>query len=123
MIQTVNSFISMVEANQHLEAVELFYADDVIIKDNHLEQTRGKKKQIVMEQTMLATAQKMTSQCVRPFFVNDNWVVIKWHFRFEFKNNTFIEIEELAYQQWDNGKIKFEQFFFDPKQFVPKPLA
>ena len=28
MLETVNRFISMVEANQHIEAVELVYADN-----------------------------------------------------------------------------------------------
>lgn len=65
----------------------------------------------------------MYSQCLQPYFVKANFVVIKWHFRFEFNNDTFIEIEEIAYQKWDKGQIVYEQFFFDPKQFVPKPLV
>ena len=64
----------------------------------------------------------MHSKCVHPYFVKDNYVVIKWQFRFEFKNDTFIDIEEIAYQQWNDGQIEKEQFFFDPKQFIPKPI-
>ena len=30
-------------------------------------------------------------------------------------------IEELAYQRWDGEQIVQEQFFYDPKQFAPRP--
>jgi hypothetical protein len=54
--------------------------------------------------------------------VNGNHVVIRWIFEFEWKNNTRGRIEELAYQVWDGEKICREQFFYDPKQFVPRPV-
>ena len=46
--------------------------------------------------------------------------IIKWKFRFEWKDNTVSEIEEIAYQVWEGEQIKQEQFFYDPKQFIPK---
>lgn len=49
MLETVNNFISMVEANQHVEAIELFYADNVIIQDNHSAETRSKQKALENE--------------------------------------------------------------------------
>ena len=69
---------------------------------------------------MLSKALKVESKCIRPFFQTDNKVVIKWKFRFEWKDNTITEIEELACQEWEAEKIKREQFFYDPKQFIPK---
>jgi hypothetical protein len=123
MLETVDSFIVMVEANQHIEAVERFYADHAMIRDNQSAETRTKEKQVENEKNLHHAVNKMYSQCLRPYFIKDNFVVIKWRFRFEFKNDTFIEIEEIACQEWDNGLIIYEQFFFDPKQFVPKPLV
>ena len=120
--EIIEKFIAMAEANQHVECLEHFYADNAIIQDNHSPETRTKEKQIENEKKMLANITKMYSQCVRPYFVHNNYVVIKWIFRFEFKNNTFINIEEIAYQEWNNGQILREQFFFDPKQFLPQPL-
>ncbi|MEM1358954.1 MAG: nuclear transport factor 2 family protein, partial [Bacteroidota bacterium] len=70
-----------------------------------------------------AKALRVESKCIRPFFLAENKVVIKWKFRFEWKNNTVTEIEELAYQEWEGDKIKREQFYYDPQQFTPKKMG
>ena len=120
-LETIENFIAMVEANQHVEAVERFYALEASVQDNQSE-PRGKDKQIENEKKLLQQVKKMYSTCVHPYFINDNYVVIQWHFRFEFKNDTFIDIEEIAHQQWKDEQIEKEQFFYDPKQFISKPI-
>ena len=42
MLETIENFISMVEANKHVEAVERFYAVNVTLQDNQSSETRGK---------------------------------------------------------------------------------
>lgn len=121
-IETLEDFVTMVEANQHVEAVERFYTPDATLQDNQSLETRGKNKQIENEKNLLLRVKKMYSKCIRPYFIKDNYVIIKWHFRFDFKNETFIDIEEIAYQQWNGEQIEKEQFFFDPKQFISKPI-
>ena len=54
------------------------------------------------------------------FFINEDKVVIRWKFRFNWKNDTYSEIEELVYQTWEGEQIKSEHFFFDPSQMIPK---
>jgi hypothetical protein len=112
----------MVEANQHIEAIEHFYADDATAYDNLSSEMRTKSKMLENERSLLLKINKMFSACNRPYHVTGDFVAIKWRFRFEFKNNTFIELEEIAWQEWKNDKIIKEQFFFDPQQFIPKPL-
>lgn len=116
----IEAFIAMVEANQHVQAVETFYIPDAILQDNQSNNIRGKQKQIENEKNLLLRIKKMSSRCIRPYFINGEQVVIKWHFKFEFKNDTYIVIDEVACQQWLGEQIQKEQFFFDPQQFVPK---
>ena len=121
--ETLKDFIALVETNKHVEAVERFYNANATLQDNQLPETiRNKATQIQNEKNLLLRIDKMFSECLRPYFIQDNYVVIKWHFIFEFKDNTFIDIEEIAYQQWNGEQIEKEQFFFDPKQFIPKPM-
>jgi hypothetical protein len=117
--ETIESFIALVEANKHIEAVERFYAPNATVQDNQSE-IRGKEKQIENEQNLMLKVKKMSSICIQPYFVKDDYAIIKWQFRFEFKNGTFMEIEEIACQLWNDELIEKEQFFFDPKQFEPK---
>ena len=119
---TIERFIEKVEANLHVEAVESFYSSTATLQDNRSE-TRGKKKQIEIEKNLLQWVTKMYSKCIRPYFINEDNVVIKWHFIFEFRDNTFIDLEELAYQEWKGELIEKEQFFFDPIQRLPKQIT
>lgn len=50
--------------------------------------------------------------------MNGDQVVIRWYFRFEWKNGSISEIEEIAFQNWQEELIKSEKFFYDPKQFT-----
>jgi hypothetical protein len=122
MDDILENFIQMVEANQHIEAIVKFYAEDAVAYDNQSSEMRSKSKMLENEKNLLSKVNKMYSSCIRPYHYTEDFVAIKWRFRFEFKNNTYIDIEEIAWQNWENGKIIQEQFFFDPQQFIPKPL-
>ena len=52
-ITTVEDFIAMVEANQHVEAVERFYAPDATLQDNQSSELRGKDRQIENEKNKI----------------------------------------------------------------------
>ena len=62
----------------------------------------------------------MHSKCIRPIFINDDRVVIRWKFRFDWLDGTVTEIEEIAYQRWNKEFISEEKFFYDPSQLQPK---
>ena len=80
----------------------------------------GRAAHVAHEQNASARAHSIHSQCIRPFFIDGDQVVIRWKFRFEWKNDTITEIEEVAIQVWEGERIHQEQFFYDPKQFVPR---
>lgn len=99
------------------------HSSDVSIQENQNEPRVGLDKLIENEQKMLQKASAVHSKCLLPYFHSDDKVVIRWKFRFEWKDNTLTEIEELVYQTWKGDKIHREQFFYDPKQFIPKNRA
>jgi len=119
-LEIIERFINSVEQEPHDKVIEQFYADNASIQENQNEPRIGKENLIKNEKGMLSKALKVHSQCIRPFFQIDDTIVIKWKFIFEWKDNTITEIEELAYQEWEGDKIKREQFFYDPKQFIPR---
>ena len=117
---TIENFIKAVEKEPHDRVIAQFYAEDASIQENQNTPRVGRENLIKNEEGMLSKALSVHSKCVRPYFQIENRVVIRWRFQFEWKDNTMTEIEELAYQEWQGDKIKQEQFFYDPKQFVPK---
>lgn len=116
---TLERFIAMVEANQHVEAVEAFYAEHSTMQENQAAPRVGRAAHAENERRVMARAKSVRSQCVRPVFVNGDKVVIRWIFDFEWQDGSRTHMEELAYQRWEGERIAEETFFYDPAQRVP----
>ncbi|NRB46992.1 MAG: nuclear transport factor 2 family protein [Saprospiraceae bacterium] len=119
-LSTIESFIQAVEERPHDQVIQDFYTEDASIQENQKAPRVGKQLLLEYEKAALQRADKVESKCIRPFFVEENQVVIRWQFKFYWKNQTISEIEEVAHQVWEGEKIKVEQFFYDPEQMQPK---
>ncbi|HUR87943.1 MAG TPA: nuclear transport factor 2 family protein [Ramlibacter sp.] len=120
---TLEAFIAKVESNAHVEAIREFYTEDATMRENFEPPRIGREALIANEARALARAASVTSQCVRPAFVNGDHTVIRWIFQFTWQGGGGARIEELAYQRWRGEHICEEQFFYDPKQFAPRAPA
>lgn len=120
--ETLERFIAMVESNRHDLAIETFYTEDATMQENQSPPRVGRDFLVANERSVLERVASVSSKCIRPVFVDGDLVVIRWVFKFTYKNGTGSEIEELAYQRWNGELIQEEQFFYDPKQMVPKTL-
>lgn len=117
-IETIEQFIEMVESNEHDKAIEKFYTIDASMQENQAEPRVGRDNLVANEKNTLLKVKSLVSKCIRPYFIDGDHVVIQWFFRFEWKNGTISEIEEIAYQKWEGELIKTEKFFYDPKQLT-----
>ena len=120
---TLERFIARVEQNAHVEAIEEFYNENATMQENQSAPRVGRATLTAHEQRALARAESVRSTCVRPVFVQGNHVVIRWIFDFTYRDGSSMRIEELAYQCWEGERIAEEQFFYDPRQFIPTPGA
>jgi len=118
--ETLQRFIARVEQNAHAEAIEEFYTADASMQENQLAPRVGRDLLVAHERKVLARAKSVKSTCVRPVFVHDDHVVIRWIFEFVWLDGSASRIEELAYQRWDGERIAQETFFYDPVQLKPK---
>ena len=116
---TLEQFIARVESNAHVEAIEEFYTENASMQENFSSPREGRATLVAHEAAALDRASSVKSTCVRPAFVNGDHVVIRWIFEFTWKDGSSGRIEELAWQRWEGERIAQEQFFYDPKQFVP----
>ncbi|MBC7958135.1 MAG: nuclear transport factor 2 family protein [Cytophagales bacterium] len=118
--ETLEKFIARVEQNAHAEAIEEFYTPGSTMSENLGPARVGREVHVANEHKVMARATSVTSQCVRPVFVNGDHVVIRWIFHFEWKDGSFTHMEELAYQRWEGERMAEETFFYDPAQRVPQ---
>jgi ketosteroid isomerase-like protein len=114
--ETLQRFVALVELNKHVEAVEEFYTEHSTMQENQAIARVGREAHAASERRVLSRTKSLTSECVRPIFVNGDRVVIRWKFRFEFQDGSVMQMEELAYQRWEGERIAEETFFYDPAQ-------
>ena len=119
--QALEAFIARVESDAHVEAIQEFYAEHASMQENNEPPRVGRDRLVAHEARALSLAASVSSQCVRPVFVDGDHVVIRWIFEFTGHDGSRRRIEELAYQRWEGERIVQEQFFYDPKQFVAVP--
>ena len=120
--ETLERFIRRVEENAHAEALEEFYTEDASMQENQATPRVGRDAHIANERSVFSRVQSVTSKCVRPAFLNNDRVVIRWIFHFEWLDGTVTDMDEIAYQRWEGDRIAEENFFYDPAQRIPKRL-
>jgi len=118
--QTLERFIALVESNDHVQACELFYTERSTMQENQGTPRIGRDAHVASERQVMARAESVTSTCVRPVLVNGDHVVIRWVFRFAWRDGSVTRMEELAWQRWEGERIAEETFFYDPAQRVPR---
>lgn len=113
----VNTFVSLVESGQFIEALQRFYHPAAIVWENQ-EKSRVGMDALVENEALVLQAFSTVYGRALHVMVDGDSVAINW--RFEFSNSdTRLSLDEMAYQQWSEGKIAHERFFYDPSQLRP----
>lgn len=121
--QTLEQFIALVERGDHAQACAEFYTENSTMQENRDPARVGREAHIANEHRISKRAARIESRCVRPWFVSGDHVVIRWQFRFEWRDGTVSELEELSWQRWESDRIAEETFFYDPAQMVPRAAS
>ncbi len=115
-LEVVDSFVRLIEEGRTVESMQRYYAEDALVRENMNPPRLGKPALIKHEEDALASIKSLKARCVRPVFIAEDLVVIRWIFEIEDKNDRIVQLEELAYQRWNEDQIVEEQFFYDPVQ-------
>ncbi|MEJ6006949.1 nuclear transport factor 2 family protein [Paucibacter sp. AS339] len=114
--ETLESFISLVEGGQTVEAMLRFYADHASMQENAVAPRVGKSVLIKHETDALASIASLKASCIRPVFRSGDFVVIRWVFEIQDLKGRTVRFEELAHQRWEGELMAEERFFYDPAQ-------
>jgi SnoaL-like domain len=115
-LAAVESFVHLVEGGKTVEAMVRFYAEHASMKENAAPPRVGKRALIQHEEDALASIASLQAHCIRPIFISDDFVVIRWVFEIQDKQGKTVRFEELAHQRWEGDLIAEERFFYDPAQ-------
>jgi hypothetical protein len=116
---TIEAFAKAVESNDHVGAIERFYAEDASTRENMAPPLVGKQALIAKESATLARFKSVDTKRLSPIMMDGDTVVFHWRFEFTPESGPVRTIEELALQTWRGEQLISEHFFYDPRQLAP----
>ena len=116
--ETVEAFVRDVLSNDHVGAIERWYAEDASMQENQGEPRVGRQVLMDGEAKSLARVAGVETELVAPPIVVGEQVAIRWRFTFTAKDGAKRSMEEIAWQTWKDGKVWRKTFFYDPRQMA-----
>jgi ketosteroid isomerase-like protein len=113
----VEAFAAAVESNDHVGAIQRFYAPDASTRENQNPPRHGRDMLAAREAAVLASVAGVKTTRLSPIFIDGDRSAIHWRFEFTPKDNGPPKaMEEIALQTWRGNELIEERFFYDPAQ-------
>lgn len=111
--QRVEQLISYVQEGKILDAMNEFYADDVVMQENGNAPTVGKAANVEREEGFVDAVAQVHENRATSVLVDGDSAAIHWVFDFTNKAGHRIRLDQIAQQKWRDGHIVQERFFYD----------
>jgi ketosteroid isomerase-like protein len=111
----VKELIALAQQGRFLEAIERFHAEDATMQENLNPPRVGLAALLENERTVLARVPDIHVEQAE-FVVDGDRAAIHWIFAYTDPQDRKTRLDEVAYQDWRNGKIIRERFYYDPAQ-------
>jgi ketosteroid isomerase-like protein len=111
----LREFVALCESGSTLEAVARFYAEDVVVFENHERARAGRKACLAHEQEALARAPAPARLHARSSAANELTDVsfVEWVIRFVSDDGRPMRLDEVAVQKWAGGQVVEERFYYE----------
>ena len=113
---SVERLIQFVEAADYLTAIETLYAPDATMQENNLPPRSGRPALLENERRMMQNFKQIHQSTAISYVVDGDRAAINWLFDITLQDGSRFQLDEIAYQQWQDGKIVRERFYYDPTQ-------
>jgi hypothetical protein len=112
----LQAFAATVEANDHVGAIQKFYASDARTQENDGAWRVGREALAERERAVLASVASVKTTRLGPLLLDGDHSAICWRFEFTGKDGKVRSMEEVAWQTWRGDDLIEERFFYDPQQ-------
>jgi hypothetical protein len=113
-LETLQAFAATVEANDHVGAIERFYAPDASTRENDNPPISGRDLLAERERKVLERVASVKTTRLGPLLLNGDHAAIRWQFEFTARDGAVRVMEEVAWQTWRGEQVIEEHFFYDP---------
>ncbi len=111
----VDGLVEYILSGKILEAMDEFYSPDIVMQENSNPPTVGHAANVEREKQFLAQVKEWKSTNILTVAVDESRSRSTIQYQFEFVNqqNQLVKYDQVAVQAWKNGKIVYEQFYYD----------
>src|SRR5215212_4916732 len=113
----VARLVRYVESNRILDAIDELYADDVSMQDNLNPPVVGKTANRERERAFFGGITVHQNRALS-VAVDGDQAVIHWLFEFTGGDGKRYRLDQLAHQDWKDGRIVKERFYYDSAKIV-----
>ncbi len=110
--EKVKEFNSLVQQCKFLEAVDKFYSQDIISRDNVNEATIGMADFRKAVENFISNSEVEKLELLSTI-VEENLSVAHWHYIFTNKTFGKLDYKQISVQRWKDGKIIQENHFYN----------
>ena len=121
--QEVEQLIQLFEQGEFLRAIQTFYAQNASMQENNQPPRVGLDALLEGERKALARFKILHAHRAASYLVNGDRAAINWIFDITEQSGKRYVLDEIAYQEWQDGKIVRERFFYDPAIRNPDPAT
>lgn len=111
--ENVEDLVNMILTGKMMDAFEKYYAEDVVMQEPGEEPRVGKDVNREFEKKWLEGVQEFHSGEVKAKAVTGNIAMVEWEMDVSFKDGKRMKMNQVAVQEWKDGKIVNERFYYD----------
>lgn len=112
LLEKINDLNDLILQGKALDAFEKYYHHDVVMQENESQPTVGKIANFQREKEFFAAVTEFRGAKPLNVTIGEGVTMVQWHFDYTHKDWGVRNYMQVSVQQWKNGQIIKEQFYY-----------
>jgi hypothetical protein len=112
LLSKLDDLNDLVIQGKSLEAFEKYYHDEVIMQENENAPTIGKAANLQREKEFYGSVTEFRSARPLKVTIGEGISMVQWHYDYTHEDWGVRNYNQVSVQEWKDGKIIKEQFFY-----------
>jgi hypothetical protein len=112
LLNKITDLNELVLQGKAMEAFDKYYHEEVVMQENESPATVGKAANKAREEAFFNNISEFRNAAVLKVTAGENTTMVEWHLDYTHKEWGIRNYTQVAVQEWENGKIKKEKFYY-----------
>ncbi|HET9823693.1 MAG TPA: SnoaL-like domain-containing protein [Chitinophagaceae bacterium] len=112
LLEKITDLNDLVLQGKALEAFETYYDDNVVMQENQNPPTVGKTANRKREEEFFSSIIEFRGARPLKVTVGEDVTMVQWHYDYTHKDWGLRDYIQVSVQEWKDGRIVKEQFFY-----------